>query len=152
MGMSRPIFQFQLGRYPVLVDITAPLLWLLVGSNMSSWFVPAGTSALDPTALGAMLVAGVLITVSVLVHELGHAIIGEKVGAHVDHIALTGMGGYCASTDRGLTPGRRLLMVLAGPGFGLIFGMLWLGLRIGLGAVPPAFADALSVLIFVNIF
>jgi Zn-dependent protease len=152
MGMSRPIFQFQLGRYPVLVDITAPLLWLLVGSNMSSWFVPAGTSALDPTALGAMLVAGVLITVSVLVHELGHAIIGEKVGAHVDHIALTGMGGYCASTDRGLTPGRRLLMVLAGPGFGLIFGMLWLGLRIGLGAVPPAFAGALSVLIFVNIF
>lgn len=151
-GVSRPIFQFQLGRFPVVVDISAPLLWLIAGSGLTASFVPPGTSALDPASLGALLVVGLLLSTSVLVHELGHAMVGERFGARVDHIALHGMGGYCASSDRGMSPGRRLLVSLAGPGFGLAFGLFFLAIRMVLGDVPQAFAAALGVLIFVNLF
>lgn len=74
-------------------------------------------------------VAWVLIVfVSILVHELGHALTARAFGAAVA-IELNGLGGLTrwGLPDGELTPGRRALVAAAGSATGLAFGgLVWL--------------------------
>ena len=67
-----------------------------------------------------------LVTVAVLLHELGHALTGRAFGL-APFILLHGMGGlttFPAREHRALSPGRRILITLAGPGAGLVIGVV----------------------------
>ncbi len=64
----------------------------------------------------------VIIFVSLLVHELGHALTARAVGCDSIRIALAMFGGY--ATHSPTTRGRSLLVILAGPAFGLVLGLL----------------------------
>ncbi|MEZ5844681.1 MAG: site-2 protease family protein [Hyphomicrobiaceae bacterium] len=73
---------------------------------------------------GVVIIIGLL--VSILLHELGHALMGRLFGAEVSHIELTGLGGV-AHFARSLPAStwKRMLIFLAGPAVNLV---LWLGL------------------------
>jgi len=75
------------------------------------------------------LVAWVAIVfVSILIHELGHAITARSYGAEVE-IELNGIGGLTSWSvpDKELGPGQRALVAAAGSGIGVIFGgLVWL--------------------------
>ena len=75
------------------------------------------------------LVAWVAIVfVSILIHELGHAITARSYGAEVE-IELNGIGGLTSWSvpDKELGPGQRALVAAAGSGVGVIFGgLVWL--------------------------
>lgn len=65
-----------------------------------------------------------LVTIAVLLHELGHALTGRAFGL-APFIVLHGMGGlttFPAREHRALSPGRRILITLAGPGTGILLG------------------------------
>ena len=100
------------------------------------------------------LVAWVAIVfVSILIHELGHAITARSYGAEVE-IELNGIGGLTSWSVPGkeLGPGQRALVAAAGSGVGVLFGgLVWV---VGRSPVPMAsWPDSWSDnLVLVNVF
>lgn len=76
---------------------------------------------------------------SILIHELGHALVTDRVGGSVDRIVLYGMGGLTYS--RGLKGGwPRFAVSLAGSGIQIALGMAVYGLiKAGLPSGASAF-------------
>jgi Zn-dependent protease len=96
----------------------------------------------------------VVVFVSIVVHELGHALVARSFGAVVE-IELNGFGGLTrwAARDQGeLSPGRRAAVAAAGSAVGLLFGgLVWvLSQTLGPFAGIPGLATRL--LIYVNVF
>jgi Zn-dependent protease len=88
--------------------------------------------------------------VSIVLHELGHALVARAAGADPE-IQLAGLGGVTRyqPTGRSGTRGWRLAISLAGPGVGLaIGGLAWL-LRDAVGGGYPGVA--LQILLFTSI-
>jgi Zn-dependent protease len=103
------------------------------------------------------LVAWVLIVgVSVMAHELGHALAGMAFGLE-PQIELHGMGGTTSWVRaKGLSNGRRIAISLAGPAAGFAVGALvlvtaWAASRAGVSISPGGIAQfAVNRLLFVN--
>jgi len=71
--------------------------------------------------LYALASFSVVVFISILVHELGHALVARRFALNVDGIWLHGMGGHVRH-GRG-TAGQSLAISLAGPGAGLALGL-----------------------------
>lgn len=59
--------------------------------------------------------------VSVLIHELGHALTGRKLGGGYANIILTSFGGLAINQGGRFTRRQRFWMIAAGPGAGFAF-------------------------------
>jgi stage IV sporulation protein FB len=94
-----------------------------------------------------------IVFVSILIHELGHALTARSFGAEVE-IELNGIGGLTSwsGAEETFGPGRRALVAAAGSAVGVVFGgLIWLTTRF----TGPYFGVAefvVSNLIFVNVF
>jgi stage IV sporulation protein FB len=100
------------------------------------------------------LVAWVLVVfVSILIHELGHALTARSYGAEVE-IELNGIGGLTSWAVPGeeLSPGRRALVAAAGSGVGVIFGGLVWVFDVLTGPYDGVVGFAVFNLIRVNVF
>lgn len=99
------------------------------------------------------LVAWVAIVfVSILIHELGHALTARSYGAEVE-IELNAIGGLTswAVPGKELGPGQRALVAAAGSGVGVIFGgLVWLFDRFT-GPYDGVAGFVVSTLITVNV-
>lgn len=76
----------------------------------------AGTGAF--TALGAVLISvavGLMLIVSVLCHELAHALTARAFGARIDQIALTLWGGHTSYSGGRIGPWASALIAVVGP-------------------------------------
>jgi Zn-dependent protease len=80
-------------------------------------------------------VAGVALVLlvfgSVILHELGHALVARQLGVHVAGIELSFFGGAAKMVQLPRTANHELLIAAAGPAVSLVLG----GLGLGLGAV-----------------
>jgi len=65
---------------------------------------------------------------SVLLHELGHAVVARKLGVHVAGIELSFFGGAAKMVQLPRTATHELLIAAAGPAVSLVLGGLGLGL------------------------
>jgi len=85
---------------------------------------------------------------SVLFHELGHATVAKLFRLEPIEITLHGFGGL---TRHAPSPsaGRDLVIILAGPGFGMI--LAGLGFAATLAPWPPALHQVFHQLVFLNI-
>ena len=102
---------FSLFGIPVRVT---PMFW--VGSVIFGW----NSLQLGPPFL---LLWVIVCFVSILVHEMGHALVARALGCHVLEAALYLMGGVAVyMPGRNHTQGKSILIALAGPGAGFI---LW---------------------------
>src|SRR5262245_61978526 len=87
----------------------------------------------QPHRLPAVLLWVACVFVSILVHEYGHALMAKAFDCSPS-IVLWGLGGLCYSEGERQTPGRRLAVVLAGPGAGFVlFGLVVLVASVGFG-------------------
>ncbi len=119
--------QFNVGKIPVRIH---PLFWvvtLILGASGSR------------SAVGiSMWIAAVL--VSILVHELGHALAAKAYG-WPPRITLYGMGGLAAyNPGSRQTWKSRALIAFAGPGAGFVLAALVIGIVLITGhavALPP---------------
>lgn len=68
---------------------------------------------------------------SVLVHELGHALVARQLGVHVAGIELSFFGGAAKMVQLPRTANHEVLIAAAGPAVSLMLG----GLGLGLGAL-----------------
>jgi len=82
--------------------------------------------------------AGVFITciafASVLLHELGHALVARKLGVHVAGIELSFFGGAAKMADMPKRADHEIAIAAAGPAVSLMLGGLGLGLGMALHA------------------
>src|SRR5438876_926331 len=78
--------------------------------------ISVGTSVMD-----AFVVAGIVF-ISVLVHEMGHAITAMFFGQSV-MVELRGLGGVTIPLGDKLSPGREFIVVLMGPIFGFLLAI-----------------------------
>ena len=129
MNSDSPPFSwhFNLGRIPVVVE---PSFWLV------SFLFSMGRLPNYPYVLSYMAV----VFVSILLHEVGHALAAMSLGCDVAPIRLYSFGGL-TYPDRALSRWRDVVMTAAGPFTGFLFGGLmlavdhWLPPRTMLGAV-----------------
>lgn len=90
--------------------------------------------------------------ISILVHELGHALTARAFGAY-SRITLQAFGGYAAYTGVRMTRGRQFLVTAAGPAVQLTLGFLTLGLISVLGHnLSPNGGYFLSILVVISFF
>lgn len=132
------MIRFTLGNIPVAVRPTFWLVALLLGWGLSDQ---------------RLLVAWVAIVfVSVLAHELGHALTARRYGADVS-ITLTTFGGFTRwNMGKGaMSPGRRALVAAAGSGVGIVFGLLVLGGFYLLRPAEPWAAAIITMVVWVNV-
>ncbi len=141
-------FSFRALGHPVSVGWGAVIIMGLYG------FMSAGDQV-NASGLVTAILAGVVFGVSILIHELGHAVAARRLGLKVQGIQLHGLGGHCAYSGH-TTNGRRLLIALAGPAAGLALGALAIGAQqVVLAAVPgipPMVYRLVALLIWVNLF
>ena len=110
----------ELGRIagvPVYLDMMFALTLLFFGSR----YFTSGDS--QTMAMGLLIMAGLL--VSILLHELGHALAARLYGVRTREIELTGLGGvarFANSLPRSVL--AKTLIYLAGPAVNLV---LWFG-------------------------
>ena len=141
--MNNTLFQFEALGIPVFVTGSSALLLLFLGLAQYGL-------QLSPQVLVLAALFAVMAFVSVLVHELGHALAGRRLGRPARQIVFTGMGGRC-DFDRRMTPWHNVLISLAGPAAGLCLGVLALAVQWVLPpAVPYAVHVAVSDLVWIN--
>jgi Zn-dependent protease len=96
-------------------------------------------------------VAGVLYVcvafASVVLHELGHALVARQLGVHVAGIELGFLGGAAKMTNLPRTPRHELMIAAAGPAVSLMLGGAFLGLAIALGAPLLATVGVINLVI-----
>jgi len=106
-----------------------------------AWFLVAGVLALafgrladdwsPGTGLSLLVVASLsfaaLLLLSVFLHELAHALTARATGTPVSHIVLDMWGGHTAFGAQITSPGRSVLIALAGPVTNAVLALLaWL--------------------------
>jgi Zn-dependent protease len=127
---------FALGPFPVVVR---PGFWLVMA--LLGW-VGSGN---DPrSAISFAIVA----FISVLFHELGHAVTGRLFGAG-SWIELHSFGGL-THLDRSISRWRSVLMSAAGPGFGFVLGGVVLLISARYPPQNQLMATALGQAIWIN--
>src|SRR5580692_1205891 len=119
------MLQFRLGSIPVRIHGSFLLVVLVLSSNGG-----------DPAGLA--LWAAVVFT-GVLLHELGHALVGRAFGLtpQIDLIGFGGLTSWSAGKAGELAPPKRIAISVAGPFTGIAIGLattLFVRARAGL---PP---------------
>jgi membrane-associated protease RseP (regulator of RpoE activity) len=126
---------FRLLGIPVRVH---PLFWLvalLLGVRGNQEALP-------------MLIWIGVVFVSILVHELGHALTARWYGWE-PHITLHSFGGLASYRPTYRSPQAQILITLAGPGAGFLFAALVVGLIAASGHRPtPGWPDVILPVVF----
>ena len=90
---------FTVRGIPIRAHFTALLLVVLLVADMGAFGVPAG----------------LLLMLSILLHELGHALMGRRFGVQTRSIDLHILGGTAFMQDMPKKPRHEILIALAGP-------------------------------------
>lgn len=102
------------------------------------------------TAVALALTTALMLIVSVLVHEICHALVARAFGGRVEHIALTFTGGHTQYRAEKVGALGSLLVSLAGPASNLVLaGLAWA--LAGLPAAGSASAQVLSITATLNV-
>jgi Zn-dependent protease len=140
------LLQFRIGRIPVQVHFSHLLIAGLLGLSFAT---DGETGRPVPALLAAWVV---IVFVSVLVHELGHAVVALVFG-YSPVIQLAGMGGNTRPNAPGPIPWwRDVLLTLAGPAFGVMLGLLCLAGSLFLRHLEGVAQKAVQTAAYVNFF
>lgn len=102
---------FRIAGFPVRVH---PLFWLIA--------LVIGLNSFGGEPIASLLTVGVVF-VSILVHELGHAVLQRKYGGW-PRIVLWGLGGLAICDDCDRSPRSQILISLAGPVAGFLLAVI----------------------------
>src|SRR5215510_5755498 len=112
--------------------------WLLLAGVVIIWYAPLARAGLRTlTTAGSYLMAAafvVCLLLSVLLHELGHALTARGFGIGVRAITLELLGGYTEMEGESPSAGADLMVSLVGPAVSGLLG----GAAVGVWWVLPA--------------
>lgn len=139
---KRHMIRFSIFGIPVQVQ---PFFWLtlvLIGGAMD---------ANSPAAILEIALFVLAGFISILVHELGHALTARKFGAYSE-ITLQAFGGFAAYSGVRLTRPQSFLVTAAGPGIQILLGVVLLLSFRFLPDLPPNIDYFLITLMWISIF
>jgi Zn-dependent protease len=124
---------------------------LVVWSLVSSVF-PAQDPGLSKTTYAVMgVVAAIVFFLSILLHELGHALVARRNGMEIEGITLWLFGGVAQFKEMFKSPGTEFRIGIAGPAVSFVLGLAFIG-----AAALTTFSTALNGTLFwlgyINLF
>ena len=140
-----PLFGgFRIGRwfgFPIRIDYSwFPVAALVVWIFSYREFPRVLPNYESSTYLWMGTAAALLFFLSVLVHELGHALVGRMRGVTVESITLFFFGGIALARQEPRRPMDEFLFTAAGPLTSLLLAGVFLGAQLlaeGFGVSPP---------------
>ena len=111
------MIRFSIFGIPVEIQ---PWFWLMV------FFLGGGMRIGDSASFLQIATFAVIALISILVHELGHALVGRRLGGGRASIVLWGLGGLAYNHGGRFDRNGRMWMILAGPGAGFLLGIFTL--------------------------
>lgn len=139
------MIRFKLLGFPVTIE---PFFWVVIA------LLGGALRANTPQAVLLLLVWGVVVLVSLLAHELGHAVAGRRYGA-TPEIRLHGFGGVAIMHGSRFSRPQSIVVSMAGPAFGFALGMVVLVLYLGFirhWKLPLELGYGVAMLLYVNFF
>ncbi len=117
-------------RGPTIAGIPLELPWSsLLGVAILTWLFAPGFTDPEKSSTTTYLIAAafaLLVYATILLHELAHAGAARSFGFPVHNIRLYALGGYTTYERTTPTPGRELVIAIAGPAATLaIAGVCW---------------------------
>lgn len=145
---------FSLFGVRVRVHVSWLIMALFIAWSLASGSLPMIYAGLPPGAYWAtavLIVAG--LAVSIVLHELAHALVGRAMGVSVNRITLFLFGGVAELGAEPKRPGAELLMALAGPVLSILLGGV-LGIAAGaagMAGAPEAVVMGLGYIATLNL-
>jgi len=144
-----PRFMLFTSAGPTPYDLRFSLVGVPIRISPAFWIVAAllgGGQSLE----GALIwVAAVL--VSILVHEMGHALVQRAFGGRPE-IVLYALGGYAAAPGVRDSPGRNLLVYAAGPAAGFaLYGLFRALAAAGMAGDDPRVRYFFGAMLYINL-
>jgi Zn-dependent protease len=150
------------------IRIGADLGWFLTLFLVILWLSPSFRLALgssDGVAYLTTVISALLFFGSLIVHELGHALVARRQGIEVKHIQLFLFGGLTQMSREARTPGEEFKIAAAGPlatlGMVILFaaidlaivgpGLLWDAIRLARNIKLTPVLLSLSWLLLMNV-
>jgi Zn-dependent protease len=136
-----------IGVQPLWLAIVALITW-----SLGAVYYPDEVDGISPLASYALgLLSALLLFASILLHELGHAIVARRNGVEIEEIDLWLLGGVARMAGYPRTPGAELRFALAGPAVTLAIAALFAALDAALpGSAPAALVAVVEYQAFVN--
>lgn len=133
--------------HPLWLAIVALITWSL-GASYYPDEVP-GISAGAAYSLG--LASALLLFGSILLHELGHALVARRYGVEIEGIELWLLGGVAKMKGMAHKPEEELHFALAGPGVTVVIAtVFWLAIAVLPESTPDALLALLAYQAFIN--
>lgn len=130
------------------IPIGVQPLWLvivaLITVSLGAAYYPDEAPGIAPAAAyGLGLASALLLFASILLHELGHAVVARRHGVEIEEIDLWLLGGVARMSGYPDRAGDELRFALAGPAVTLAIALVFGGLLLALPAAAPAWLEAL---------
>ena len=129
------VLGIRIGVHPSWFVVLFLMIWSLSGLYED---VVGSGDAFVLAAISAFLFFG-----SVVLHELGHAVVARRNGIETQGIDLWLLGGLARLSRDSDSPGAEFRIAAAGPAVTLVFGLACLGAGLALSG-PSGFEDALG--------
>jgi Zn-dependent protease len=128
-----------IGLQPLWLLIVALITW-----GLGDAYYPDEVPGIAPAAAYALgLVTALLLFASILLHELGHAVVARRHGVEIEEIDLWLLGGVARMKGYPHGAGDELRFALAGPAVTLVVAAVFWLLAAALPASTPAAIEAL---------
>lgn len=126
--------------HPLWVVIVALITW-----SLGSTYYPDAVSGIAPAAAyGLGLASALLLFASILLHELGHAVVARRYGVEIQGIELWLLGGVAKMKGAAHRPEEELRFALAGPGVTVVIAVVF---GLATVALPSSTPDAVTALL-----
>lgn len=137
-----------IGVQPLWIVIVALITW-----SLGAAYYPDQVDGIAPlAAYGLGLLSALLLFASILLHELGHAIVARRNGVEIEEIDLWLLGGVARMAGYPKTAGAELRFAIAGPAVTLAIAACFGALALALpGAAPAALRAVVEYQAFVNL-
>jgi Zn-dependent protease len=150
---GRGVQLFKLFGFAVRVDVSWIVIALLVTWSLARGFFPERYETLEPVTYWWMGVAGALgLFISIVIHELFHALVARRYGLPMKGITLFIFGGVAEMTDEPPSANAEFMIAIAGPLASIAIALLCFGLySVGSNAgLPVAVTGVLRYLGIIN--
>ncbi len=112
---------------PIGFHWSLSIVFVLLVSSLGGSYFPGGYPDLSERAVWTLaVITGLLFFVSILLHELGHAVVAQREGIPVSSITLFVFGGLASIAQRSPTARTELRIAAGGPVVSLVLaGVFW---------------------------
>ena len=128
-----------IGVQPLWIVIVGLITW-----SLGAAYYPDQVDGIAPlAAYGLGLLSALLLFASILLHELGHALVARRNGVEIEGIDLWLLGGVARMADHPKSAGAELRFAIAGPAVTLVIATFFAAISAALPASAPVALRAL---------